>query len=103
MAVKEIEYYTQKDGREILKVILNPTKKYPNGYFYVDRYFEELVRKYTWFIVADRTNDYVKAGIGSVYRRTNILLHQEIHLTKKHDIFPKLRGYLRIFHHMVEH
>ena len=36
MAVKDIEYYKQQDGRDILKVIFNPTKNFPNGVTYVD-------------------------------------------------------------------
>ena len=37
------------------------------------------------------------------YRVSDEAFFYAIHLTKKHDIFPKLRGYLRTFHHMVEH
>lgn len=60
MSVKEIEYYTQKDGREILKVILNPTPKYPQEMcFYVDMYFENLIRSKSWGLIMRKDTDYV--------------------------------------------
>ena len=74
MSVESITKYRQLDGREILKVRLRPTKKYPNAWFYVDSCFEDLVRSYCWYI----TNDYVEAHVGSDYGRTLIKLHQEI-------------------------
>lgn len=77
MAVQRIEYYTQQDGRKILKVILKPTKKYPNGYFYVDICFEDLVRSRSWCI---DPQGYVVANVGSQSwgNNTTIKLHQEI-------------------------
>ena len=79
IAIKNTEYYTQKDGREILKVITS-TPKYPNRYFYVDRYFEDLIRNYGWFIHSNGKNEYVGAHIGShsLGSKGLILLHQEI-------------------------
>lgn len=74
MAVQRIELYTQQDGRQILKVILKPTRKYPNGYFYIDACFEDLVRRRSWFI----NNDYVKAVVGSQWYQRTLQLHQEI-------------------------
>ena len=50
MSVQNIEYYTQKDGRKILKVILTPTKNFPNGVTYVDACFEDLIRQYTYLV-----------------------------------------------------
>lgn len=77
MAVQRIEYYTQQDGRKILKVILKPTKKHSNGsWFYIDACYEDLVKSYCWFI----SNDYVVAHVGSrsLGNMTTISLHQEI-------------------------
>lgn len=77
MAVQRIEYYTQQDGRQILKVILKPTKKYPNGYFYTDACFEDLVESKSWCI---DPQGYVVATMGSrsLGDMTKLLLHQEI-------------------------
>ena len=75
MAVQRIEHYTQQDGRRILKVILKPTKKYPNGYFYVDICFEDLVRSRSWHI---NPRGYVVSAIGFHNNRRKSLLHKEI-------------------------
>ena len=48
MAVERIEKYRQKNGEDVLKVILKPTKNFPDGYFYCDSTDEKLVRSYTW-------------------------------------------------------
>lgn len=74
MAVDSITKYRQLDGREILKVRLKPTKKYPNAWFYVDSCFEDLVRRYCWYIAS---NGYVVAAVGSRYSG-KLQLHQEI-------------------------
>lgn len=74
MAVKDIEYYRQQNGRDILKVITKPTKSHPDGYFYVDRYFEDLIKIHSWVIISKKKNVYVVAG-GKAVR---FLLHQEI-------------------------
>lgn len=51
MAVDRIEKYRQKNGEDVLKAILKPTKLFPEGaYFYCDAIDEELVRQYTWFL-----------------------------------------------------
>ena len=51
MAVKGVEKYRQLNGEEILKVILKPTQRYPEGaYFYADACDEELVRSYAWLL-----------------------------------------------------
>lgn len=49
MAVEHMEKYRQKNGEDVLKVILEPTKVYPKGYFYCDSCDEELVKQYSWF------------------------------------------------------
>lgn len=48
MAVLEVEQYRQLNGEDILKVILKPTQRFPDGYFYCDASDEKLVRNYTW-------------------------------------------------------
>ena len=79
MAVDSITKYKQLDGREILKVRLKPTKKYPNGsWFYIDACFEDLVGSQCWFIDSDKWNDYVVAKVGSTGYRRTLLLHQEV-------------------------
>ena len=41
MAVLRIEKYRQKNGNDVLKVILKPTQRFPEGYFYCDASDEE--------------------------------------------------------------
>ena len=75
MAVDSITKYKQLDGREVLKVRLRPTKKYPNAWFYIDACYEDLVRSKSWFIASD---GYVIATVGyKGYQRT-LRLHREI-------------------------
>lgn len=77
MAIQEIKEYRQKDGIDILKVIMKPTKFLPKGgYFYCDTKDIDLVEKYNWSVesikyncVSYRTND--------SYRR-HLLLHREL-------------------------
>lgn len=76
MAVDCIEKYRQKNGEDILKVILKSTQKFPEGYFYCDSCDEELVRQYTWFLQNQRQS-YVVAVIGSLYSQQTKLFHQE--------------------------
>lgn len=76
MSVESITKYRQLDGREILKVRLKPTKKYPNAWFYVDSCFEDLVRGKSWYI----SHGYIEAHVGSLSlgNKTTIQLHREI-------------------------
>lgn len=48
MAVQRVEEYRMKNGVEILKVILKPTKVFPNGYFYADACLIDLVQESSW-------------------------------------------------------
>ena len=48
MAVENIKKYRQLSGLNVLKVILKPTQRFPEGYFYCDASDEELVKNYTW-------------------------------------------------------
>lgn len=54
MAVSKIEEYRQQNGVDILKVILKPTAKFPNGFFYAPADAIDLVNKHTWFLSANR-------------------------------------------------
>lgn len=76
MAVDYIEKYRQLNGNDVLKVILKPTKTFPDGYFYCDASDEELVKKYTWGLL-NQNQSYVRAVIGSSYSQQNLYFHQE--------------------------
>lgn len=78
MAVDYIEKYRQQNGEDILKVILKPTQKFPDGFFYCDESDEELVRNYTWCLGSQKQS-YVIAVFGSYYNysRQFLYFHQE--------------------------
>ena len=76
MAVERIEKYRQKNGEDVLKVILKPTQKFPEGYFYCDACDEELVKNYTWCLHTQRY-PYVIANLGSSYNQQTKQFHQE--------------------------
>ena len=76
MAVKGIEKYRQQNSEDVLKVILKPTQKFPEGYFYCDACDEELVKNYTWCIHTQRY-PYVIANLGSSYNQQTKQFHQE--------------------------
>lgn len=76
MAVECIEKYRQKNGDDILKVILKPTKNFPEGYFYCDSCDEELVRSYTWCLHKQK-QPYVVAHFGDFYSHQTKLFHKE--------------------------
>lgn len=50
MSVQEVQQYRMKNGKDILKVILKPTKVFPNGYFYTDACLIDLVQNRSWFL-----------------------------------------------------
>lgn len=67
MAVLKIEEYRQKNGTDILKVLLKPTKLFPEeAYFYCDALDEELVRSYTWNLLSQK-QPYVRAVCWDYY------------------------------------
>lgn len=69
MPIQRIENYKQQDGREILKVIIKPTKKFPyERYFYVDKCFEDLVRSYSWGVYSGSNTDYVRGKGMNLHR-----------------------------------
>ena len=77
MAVDRTEKYRQKNGDNILKVILKSTKTFPDGgYFYCDSCDEELVRSYTWGLKSQK-EPYVKAVMGSSYSQQQLRFHRE--------------------------
>lgn len=76
MAVLRIERYRQRNGEDILKVILKPTKVFPEGYFYCDSCDKELVRQYTWCLLSQKKL-YIVVGLGSSYSHQLLLFHQE--------------------------
>lgn len=75
MAIERIEQY-----ENILKIILKPTKRFPNGYFYTDNneMTRKLISNYSWLLNETICNTYVSATI-----RTNksslksLRFHQE--------------------------
>lgn len=79
MAVERIEEYRQKNGVDILKVILKPTRKYPNGgYFYAPTEAIELIKRYTWCLESYGKRICVTAYNEGTYRRYIIRFHQKL-------------------------
>lgn len=92
MAVERIEKYRQKNGEDVLKVILKPTKNFPDGYFYCDASDEKLVRSYTWHLF-NKKQPYVVADFRNNYSHQILQFHQEI----AHN---KLEHYLDCINHI---
>lgn len=60
MALYRILEYKQKDGRDVLKAILNPSKAYPKGsYYYADAEDIALVEQDCWHVMQDKYTRYV--------------------------------------------
>ena len=77
MAVLEIEQYRQKNGEDVLKVILKPTKVFSDGgYVYCDASDEKLVRQHTWSLM-NQKQPYVVATIGRSYSQQHLRFHRE--------------------------
>jgi hypothetical protein len=89
MAVECIKEYRQKNGEDVLKVILKLTKNFPKGYFYCDASDEELVRSYTWGLLSQK-EPYVVAVIGSSYSCQTLRFHRE----KAHNILDYYPDYI---------
>lgn len=81
MAVEDIERYRQRNGNDILKVFIKPTKVFPDAYFYCDVSDEELVKNYTWGLKSQK-KPYIAAHFGSSYSCQSLYFHQE----KAHNI-----------------
>ncbi len=92
MAVERIEKYRQKNGEDVLKVILKPTKNFPDGYFYCDASDEKLVRSYTWHLF-NKKQPYVVADFRNNYSHQILQFHQEM----AHN---KLEHYLDCINHI---
>ena len=86
MAVLEVEQYRQLNGEDILKVILKPTQRFPDGYFYCDASDEKLVRNYTWRLQSQK-EPYVVA----YYRDMGQL---RFHREKAHNILDDYPDYI---------
>jgi len=77
MAVLNIKEYRQLNDNDVLKVILKPTKTFPEGaYFYADACDEKLVRQYTW-VLHTKKEPYVRAVIGSSCNQQGLRFHRE--------------------------
>ena len=75
MAVQNTEVYG-----DVLKVILKPTKNFPEGYFYTDNneVARQLVESHTWYLLKQNKNIYVVAHTGTSNIGQNVLqFHQE--------------------------
>lgn len=82
MSVIRIEEYTTKNSEKVLKVILKPTKKFPEGknFFFTDDndITRELIESYTWGLSERNNNLYIVAKTSSLYEvRKTIKFHQE--------------------------
>lgn len=76
MSVLGIEQYKQKNGEDTLKVLIKPTKPFPNGaYFYCDASDEKLVRQHSWHLMNQR-QPYVAAD-EKTYSQQHLYFHQE--------------------------
>lgn len=74
----------QKNGNDVLKVILKPTQRFPEGYFYCDASDEELVRSYTWRLMTQK-HPYVRADSYQTLR---------FHREKAHNILDYYPDYI---------
>ena len=77
MAVQRIEQYRQLNGVDILKVILKPTKRFPEGknFFYAPAESLDLVNKYTWCLSPARNRVCVLSHDSSTYKVETIYFH----------------------------
>lgn len=90
MSVIRVEEYTMKNSEKVLKVILKPTKNFPEGknFFFTDDndVTRELIENYTWFLQQNNKNIYIKVITGTLNTgRKTLYFHQEYAL--------KLLGY----------
>lgn len=81
MAVDRIEEYRQQNRVDILKVVLKPTKKFPEGsnFFYAPADAINLVEKYTWCLHTEGKNRVcVIARDNSTYHPVSIHFHTKL-------------------------
>lgn len=78
MSVLSKEYYTQQNGVEVIKVILKPTKNFPEGYFYAPAEAESLVDKYSWHLNKGRNRVRVVARKFDGDTSKTLFFHKEL-------------------------
>ena len=85
MAVKDIEIYG-----DVAKIILKPTEKFPNGYFYTDNnpVAINLVNNYTWYLHKDRNNIAVVAAIYTPNTGKRLLRFHQEYAKRILDYYP---------------
>lgn len=77
--VTGIQRFTQKDGLEVLKVWLSPTKEFPNGsFFYCEARDYDLVLAYKHWCIYSQKQPYVQASASRVSAVSSYLFHVEI-------------------------
>lgn len=77
--VTGIEKFTQKDGLEVLKVWLSPTKEFPNGsFFYCEARDYDLVVSHLNWSISDPKQPYVLAGASRVSAVSYYRFHLEV-------------------------
>ena len=87
MAVERIERYRQKNGLNILKVILRPQKQFPVGsYFYCDAEDEDVVYLRNWF-TNKPSMPYIQSSVTRDLEQFIYLFHQEI-AYKRLEYYP---------------
>ena len=89
MAVLRVEEHRQLNGEDVLKVVLKPTQKFPEGYFYCDSCDEKLVRSYTWYLKSQKQL-YVMADFENNYSRQ----HLHFHRGKAYNILDRYPDYI---------
>lgn len=83
MSVIRVEEYTMKNSEKVLKVILKPTKNFPEGknFFFTDDndITRELIESYTWGLVRHNNIICVMTATHLVdsAKRVSLLFHQE--------------------------
>ena len=74
-----IDEFTQKDGLEVLKVWLSPTKVFPNGsFFYCEARDKDLVLLYPSWGINSQKQPYIRTGASKTSMVSNYLFHVEI-------------------------
>lgn len=82
--VTGIEKFTQKDGLEVLKVWLSPTKAFSNGsFFYCEARDYDLVLAYKNWTISDPKHPYVRA-VASITSAVSHHYHFHIEIAKKY-------------------
>lgn len=76
--VDKIEQYKQKDGTDVLKVFIKPTKAFPQGdFFYCDADAIDLVKSYSWCLHKRGKQGKNICVSAYTYGQVTLLFHQE--------------------------